>query len=189
MNMDNKKGEKKLKFNVLTKEEFEKRIVPVFDEIERILVKSFGKYGSNTFIGSGVHAMSTKDGYTIAKYLEPEDAVDRMIANIAKEPCDRLNGTVGDGTTTAIVATNSIYKSYIRMRDKIKKMNFVPKDIIEVFLSLRDKIIDEIMKSSTKIDVDNAESLKEAIYDVLFISTNGNEELSKLISDLYGEIK
>lgn len=187
--MENSKESKKLKFNVLSKEEFEERIVPVFDELEKNLVKSFGKYGSNTFIGSGVHAMSTKDGYTIAKYLEPEDPVDRMISNIAKEPCDRLNATVGDGTTTAIVATNSIYKSYIKLRDTINKMHFVPRDINEVFLSLRDKIIDGIMKNAVKIDVDDAVALKKAIYDVLYISTNGNDEISTMISDLYGEIK
>lgn len=179
-------------FKVLDKDEFEKRIVPVMKEAGSILAKSFGKYGSNTFIGSGVHAMATKDGYTIAKYLSARDELDKidsMIYNMMRTPCDRINNIVGDGTTTAFISTESIYNSYIEVREELKKLNFVPKDIIEVFIKIRDMIIEGIQKKAIKIDINDEHALADSIYKVLFISTNGDEEISQMISDMYRELK
>lgn len=179
-------------FNVLDKDEFEARIAPVIEGAGNVLAMSFGKYGANTFIGAGVHAMSTKDGYTIAKYLSTRDeldTIDSMIFNIFKTPCERLNNAVGDGTTTAWMSARSIYNSYIEIRELLNKMNFVPKDIIEVFIKIRDRIINEIQKRTVKIDVNDADALAKAIYNVLYISTNGDVEISAMISEMYRELK
>lgn len=179
-------------FNVLSKSEMEARIAPVLNEAAGVLAQSFGKYGSNTFIGSGIHTMSTKDGYTIAKYLSAKDGVDKidsMIFNIMKTPCERVNNTVGDGTTTAFISAQSIYNSYLAIKELLESKNFVPKDIIEVFIRIRDMIIEGIQKRTVKIDVNDADALAEAIYKVLYISTNGDEELSTMISEMYRELK
>lgn len=179
-------------FKVLDKNEFEARIQPVITEAGDILARSFGKYGSNTFIGSGVHAMATKDGYTIAKHLSARDELDKidsMIYNILRTPCDRLNNTVGDGTTTAWISTKSIYNSYMKIRDSLNNRNFIPRDIIEVFIKIRDMVISEIQKRTVKIDVNDADALADAIYKVLFISTNGDTEISSMISEMYRELK
>lgn len=186
-------NEKKVSiFKVLSKNEMEARIAPVLNEAAGVLAQSFGKYGANTFIGSGIHVMATKDGYTIAKYLSSRDNIDKidsMIFNIMKTPCERVNNTVGDGTTTAFISAQSIYNSYLDIKTLLEGQNFVPKDIIEVFIKIRDKIIEGIQKRTVKIDVNDADALAEEIYKVLYISTNGDEEISTMISEMYRELK
>ena len=100
--------------NVISKEEFEERISKVFHLLWKTLSKSFGPYGAPTLIYNYPYSHVTKDGYTIMKNLSmdaSETLVDQAIADMAADICGRLNYTVGDGTTSAVIATNSIYNN------------------------------------------------------------------------------
>ena len=109
--------------NVISKEEFEERVDKVFHLLWKTLAKSFGPYGAPTLIYNYPWSHVTKDGYTIFKNLSmdaTETLVDQAIADMAGDICGRLNYSVGDGTTSAIIATNSIYQNYRSKRDELK---------------------------------------------------------------------
>src|SRR5450432_896572 len=57
---------------------------------------------------------NTKDGVTVAKEIELEDPYENMGAQLVKEVASKTNDVAGDGTTTATVLAESIYKEGLR---------------------------------------------------------------------------
>ena len=132
--------------NAVKKEDFQKRVSLVFKELNDILSKSFGAYGSTTFISNQAHSTVTKDGYTIMKNLvfdsQKGSPIDHVIYNMASDICSRLNYKVGDGTTTAIIATNAIYNSFVGSNTDTKR--YLPRDIMGRMKVIQEKLVKEI---------------------------------------------
>src|SRR3954469_12555376 len=64
------------------------------------------KYGAPTI---------TKDGVTVAKEIELEDALENMGAQMVREVASKTSDVAGDGTTTATVLAQAIYREGIKM--------------------------------------------------------------------------
>lgn len=176
--------------NVIEKEEFQKRVVKVFNILGESLGKSFGPYGAPTIISNYPYTHVTKDGYTIMKnstFDTTHGLVDCVISNIAETACNRLNFTVGDGTTTSIVAINNIYQAYDEMKDWFDINHVLPRDVIKRYEKLKNDIIERLKKEATYIPND-PEEMKAAINKIVYISSNADEDITEMISSLYGEI-
>ena len=106
--------------NVITKERFEERVYKVFTLLWEKLAKSFGPGGSGTFISVYPAYYNTKDGFTIMKNIAFDKKLDQVISDMVMGVCNRMNFTVGDGTTTAVIATKSTYESYLEYKDFFK---------------------------------------------------------------------
>lgn len=177
--------------NIISKEEFENRVGKVFHLLWKTLSKSFGPYGAPTIIYNYPWSHVTKDGYTIMKNLSfnaSETLVDQAISDMAADICGRLNYSVGDGTTSAVISTNSIYQNYMSRRDELKEENVLPRDIIKYFNNIKDEVIKELQNSVKIIRSDDREELRKNIYDVVYVSSNGDEVMSSYIADLYKEL-
>lgn len=178
--------------NVISKEEFEERIGKVFKLLWETLSKSFGPYGAPTIIYNYPYSHVTKDGYTIMKNISmnaKEQLVDQAIADMAADICGRLNYAVGDGTTTAVVATNSIYQNYLKLKSVLDDMHCLPRDILYEYEDIRKELIERISKKAISVQSDNEETLWKNMFKVVYISSNGDNELSTNIADLYKELK
>lgn len=181
------------KINVISKEEFTKRVEKVFHLLWETLAKSFGPYGAPTLIYNYPFSHVTKDGFTIMKNLSmnaKDTLLDQAIADMAADICGRLNYTVGDGTTTAVIATNSVFKAY---REAIAKgdvtfKNTRPRDIIKKYNEIKDEVVEELKKHVTSIRTQDMEELKKNIAKVVYVSSNGDELMTSYISDLYKEL-
>lgn len=178
--------------NAVNQSDFQKRVQEVFLELRRILSKSFGAFGAPTFISNLAGTTVTKDGFTIMKNLvfdtKEGSPVDHIIYNMASDICARLNYKVGDGTTTAIIAATSIYDAFMRdetIKSLIGNGAILPRDIIQAMKRNQEKIIEEIEKRSTPL---NEENTLEKIEQVVSISSNNDETITKLITDAYREI-
>lgn len=182
------KGEPK--FNAISEEDFHERVRKVFNILERILSRSFGPYGSATIISNLAKSTATKDGYTIARNLVADikegDPVDQAILNLALVICARLNYKVGDGTTTAIIAANSVYDEYNKCLDVIKRLNLTPRDLLARMKNIQDRIVDEIKK--TAIPMRDDDSLVDNIRKIVKISSNDNEEITNMITEAYKKV-
>lgn len=177
--------------NVISKEEFEERVEKVFHLLWKTLAKSFGPYGAPTLIYNYPWSHVTKDGYTIFKNLSmdaTETLVDQAIADMAGDICGRLNYSVGDGTTSAIIATNSIYQNYRSRRDELKNRFILPRDVIHKYEHIKEEIIQKLQSKVKQIRTEDMEQLKKNIHDVVYISSNGDEVITEYISDLYKEL-
>ena len=177
--------------NVISKEEFENRTKKVFHILWETLSKSFGPYGAPTLICNYPYQHVTKDGFTIMKNLSfdtSETLVDQTISDMAADICGRLNYTVGDGTTSAIIATNGIYQEYIKHKEELDKNMILPRDVIYKFNELKDDIIKKLEEKATPVRTKDLDELYKNIYDVVYVSSNGDKLITEYIADLYKEL-
>ena len=182
---------KEPKLNVISKEDFEERAQKIFHMLWEALSKSFGPYGAPTLICNYPYQHMTKDGYTIMKNLSfdaSETKVDQAIADMAGDICGRLNYAVGDGTTSAIIATNSIYQNYLNIRDELLYRMVLPRDIMKKLNKIKDEIIKVLNTKAIPIQTTDMEKLYQNIRDVVWISSNGDEGITEYIASLYKEL-
>lgn len=174
--------------NIIDKERLNDRIQIVFDILYQSLVKSFGPGGAGTFVSVYPKYYNTKDGFTIMKNVAFDKKLDQVISDMVMDICSRLNFTVGDGTTTAVIATKSIYESYLKHKNTFDKMNLLPRDIMMRLSSLKDEILNRIDQKAISIRSYDPDVLAENIRKVVWVSSNGNEEITTMISNLYKEL-
>lgn len=174
--------------NVIGKEDFQKRVTKVFHILWEKLSKSFGPGGAGTFISVYPNYYNTKDGFTIMKNIAFDKKLDQVISDMVMQICNRLNFTVGDGTTTATIATKSTYDAYLERKSYFDENFILPRDILSKLEDLKNILLSYIDASSTPIRSDDPKVLRENIEKVVRISSNGNEEITNMIGELYEEL-
>lgn len=166
--------------NVIPKAAFEKVLSETFETVSENISKSLGPLGSSAMILDGLTPEATKDGFEILKHYRFTNRYKRMIFNLIQAPCYRLNNSVGDGTTTSIVLTNYLFQIYKNKKDELEVLYRLPKTFINTWNQTIDEIIGKL--SSYAKPVTNDE-----IYHIAYVSSNGNEEVSKTIAGIYKE--
>ena len=150
--------------------------------IANALEKSFGPKGSTTAIvknmdknGVNISLDYTKDGHTIVKSIAFENPIERSVQDILVELTRYVVKEVGDGTTSAVLLCNSIFKC---LCDNGTFSASLPADIIDKF----NKVIAEVNK---RILEKGRECTLEDIYNIALISTNNNEDLAATLMQVY----
>ena len=149
------------------------------NQLADAVASTLGPYGRNVIIGKppGMGTPhSTKDGVSVAKQVELEDAIENLGAQVVKQAAIETGEQAGDGTTTATVLAREIYNEALgavsnRSNNAIdikRGIDKAVKDIIEV---LKDK----------SQDISNEEQLKQ----VATISSNNDTEIGTLISTAF----
>jgi chaperonin GroEL len=76
---------------------------------------TLGPRGRNVILGKTFGSPTiTKDGVTVAKEIELKDALENMGAQMVKEVASKTSDTAGDGTTTATVLAQAIYREGVK---------------------------------------------------------------------------
>lgn len=85
------------------------------DQLANAVKATLGPKGRNVIIDKKFGAPTiTKDGVTVAKEIELEDAVENMGAAMVREVASRTSDVAGDGTTTATVLAQAIYREGLK---------------------------------------------------------------------------
>lgn len=174
--------------NVITKEQFEERVYKVFTILWEKLSKSFGPGGAGTFISIYPSYYNTKDGFTIMKNIAFDKKLDQVISDMVMNICSRLNFSVGDGTTTATIATKCTYDSYLDNKEYFATNKVLPRDIMKTLNTIKDEVLTLIHDKSREIRSDDSIELYNNIKDVVRISSNGDEKITEIIASLYAEL-
>lgn len=175
--------------NVLEHSEFTERAGIIFGILDEVLGKSCGPYGAQTIISDYPNTRATKDGFTIAMNLSfdpmgPE--IDKIIARMAIDICGRINYAVGDGTTTAVMATYQMFNE-IRELKRNKEFNHLPSRVfLEALHAVKDRIIEE-HKNLIKTFAPN--EVGDVMRKIAMVSTNSDEEISNMIADSYDKYR
>lgn len=122
----------------------------------------------------------TKDGVTVAKEIELEDAVENVGAQIVKEVSSKTSDAAGDGTTTATVLAQFI----INEGNKAITAGCNPMDIKRGI----DKAVEAVVKSLQAQSKEVGHSY-EKIEQVATISANNDSSIGKLIADAMKKVK
>ena len=121
------------------------------------------KYGSPTI---------TKDGVTVAKEIELKDAMENMGAQMVREVASRTSDIAGDGTTTATVLAQAIFREGV----KTVAAGANPMALKRGIDKAVERATREIKKASKPVTED-------MIAQVGTISANGDETIGKLIAE------
>ena len=150
--------------------------------ISKAVKSTLGPLGKTVLIESQNHTHGitvTKDGVTVAKSIDLEDAVENLAIRMMKEAAERTATSAGDGTTTAIVLTEAIVKEGMRVIEKNPDINTT--ELIRDINSITDELIKSLGKSSKKVT-------GKTLRDVATISANNDSVLGKMIASAYKEL-
>src|ERR1700722_17600964 len=100
-----------LQFN----EEALKSLLKGVRTLAKVVKITLGPKGRNVVINKGFGSpLSTKDGVTVAKEITLKDKFENMGAQLVKEVASKTSDMAGDGTTTAIVLAEAIFRSGVK---------------------------------------------------------------------------
>src|SRR5699024_6753480 len=102
---------KDIKYNIQARDGIKRGVDALADAVKVTL----GPRGRNVIISKSFGAPHvTKDGVSVAKEIELEDALENMGAQMVKEVASKTNDLAGDGTTTATVLAQAIVQEGLK---------------------------------------------------------------------------
>ncbi len=145
------------------------------DALANAVKVTLGPKGRNVIIDKKYGAPQvTKDGVSVAKEIELEDAFHNMGAQLVKEVASKTNDDAGDGTTTATVLAQSIIS--VGLKNVTAGAN--PMDLKRGI----DKAVAKVVENLKSQAVEIGDDFKK-IENVAKISANGDETIGKLIAE------
>lgn len=162
--------------NIISKSGLRTKQLNALEVISNALMQSFGPNGSNTqlFLGVQYPTVFTKDGHRILGSIKFAEPVEESVRRNMEEATRYITKTVGDGTTSVAILSYLIFNEL----NKMDTNGIKPYELMRVFKQVVSDIQEKIKSEAKEIDLDT-------IYNICMISTNGNEEVSKNIKDIY----
>ncbi len=168
---------KEIKFNIDARDQLKNGV----DALANAVKVTLGPKGRNVIIEKKFGAPHiTKDGVSVAKEVELEDAFQNMGAQLVKEVASKTNDDAGDGTTTATVLAQSIIG--VGLKNVTAGAN--PMDLKRGIDKAVAKVVESIKSQAVAVGDD-----LQKIEHVAKISANGDEKIGQLIAEAMGKVK
>ena len=140
---------------------------------------TLGPKGRNVVLQKSFGApLITKDGVTVAKEIELENAFENMGAQMVKEVAQKTNDDAGDGTTTATLLAQAIYREGV----KLVAAGHNPMDLKHGIEKATHAVVTNLQAMSKQISTD------EEVAQVGTISANNDPEIGKLLSEAMSRV-
>src|SRR5437660_11330714 len=166
---------KQLEFNV----EARARLKRGVDQLAEAVKVTLGPKGRNVVIDKKFgNPTVTKDGVTVAKEIELEDAIENMGAQMVKEVATKAADLAGDGTTTATVLAQAIYREGLKSVTAGANPMALKRGI--------ENAVETVVAELKKISVPT--SGRKDIKQVATISANGDAEIGDKIADAMDKV-
>jgi chaperonin GroEL len=147
--------------------------------LSRAVKVTLGPKGRNVVIDKKFGSPTvTKDGVTVAKEVELPDPYENMGAQMVKEVASKTSDAAGDGTTTATVLAESIYKEGLKNVTAGSNPIFLKRGIDKAV----EAAIAELHKNSKKV------SDREEIRQVATVSANWDDTIGQIIADAMDKV-
>lgn len=167
---------KEIKFDIEARDSIKRGV----DALANAVKVTLGPKGRNVIISKSFGAPQvTKDGVTVAKEIELEDALENMGAQMVKEVASKTNDLAGDGTTTATVLAQAIVKEGL----KNVAAGANPMDLKRGIDKAVEAIVSNLEKQATKVG-----NSSEMIKQVASISANNDDVIGELIAKAFGKV-
>ncbi len=149
------------------------------DKLANAVKVTLGPKGRNVVIDKKFGAPTvTKDGVTVAKEIELENPIENMGAQMVREVASKTSDIAGDGTTTATVLAQAIYREGL----KNVTAGANPMDLKRGMDKAVRAVIEELKKMSKEVEG------SDEIAQVGSISANNDKEIGKLIADAMDKV-
>src|ERR671917_1361876 len=144
------------------------------DQLAEAVKVTLGPKGRNVVIDKKFGAPTvTKDGVTVAKEIELSDALENMGAQMVKEVATKTSDIAGDGTTTATVLAQAIFREGV----KNVTAGANPMELKRGIQRAVELAVEELEKMSKKVKG------KEELANVAAVSANNDREIGELIAE------
>ena len=144
------------------------------DQLAEAVKVTLGPKGRNVVIDRKFGSpLITKDGVTVAKEIELENPIENMGAQMVKEVATKTSDLAGDGTTTATVLAQAIFREGLKNVTAGANPMSLKRGI--------DKAVEQVVAQLKGMSVETAG--KKEIAQVGTISANSDEEIGNLIAD------
>ena len=166
---------KELHFNVDARAALKRGV----DQLAEAVKVTLGPKGRNVVIDKKFGAPTvTKDGVTVAKEIELSDPLENMGAQMVKEVATKTSDLAGDGTTTATVLAQAIFREGLKNVTAGSNPMAIKRGI--------DQAVAAVVAELKKISVPT--SGKKEIAQVGAISANNDQEIGNLIADAFDKV-
>src|SRR5437867_1942536 len=157
-------------------DEARQKLLAGVSKLARAVRATLGPRGRNAVLDKGWGSPNvTKDGVTVAEEIELQDPYENMGAQLVKEAASKTSDVAGDGTTTATVLAEAVYREGLKMiaagHDPMALTRGVQKGV--------EKVVDRLAAMAEKIDPNDDKS----IIEVATIASNNNAEIGKKLAE------
>src|SRR5438067_267150 len=151
-------------------DEARQKLLAGVSKLARAVRATLGPRGRNAVLDKGWGSPNvTKDGVTVAEEVELQDPYENMGAQLVKEAASKTSDVAGDGTTTATVLAEAIYREGLKMiaagHDPMALTRGIQKGV--------ERVVEELAKIADKIDSKDEKEITE----VATIASNNNAEI------------
>ncbi len=164
---------------LLFSDEARRQILSGVEQLARAVKVTLGPKGRNVVIDKKFGSPTiTKDGVTVAKEIELDDPYQNMGAQMVKEVAEKTSDNAGDGTTTATVLAESIYREGLKNVTAGANPMALKRGIEKAV----EKVVEELKKFSTPIKD------KKEVAQVASIAANCDNAIGDLIAEAMDKV-
>jgi chaperonin GroEL len=164
---------------LLFQDEGRRKILSGVEQLARAVKVTLGPKGRNVVIDKKFGSPTiTKDGVTVAKEIELEDPYENMGAQLIKEVAEKTSDIAGDGTTTATILAEAIYREGL----KNVTAGANPMSLKRGIEKAVEKVVEELKKLSTPIKD------KKEVAQVAAIAANCDTTIGDLIAEAMDKV-
>jgi len=151
------------------------------EKLARAVRSTLGPRGRNAVLDKGWGSPNiTKDGVTVAEDIELEDPYENMGAQLVKEAASKTSDVAGDGTTTATVLAEALFREGLRAvtagRDAMS--------LARGFHRGAEVVVEELGKLATPVKLSD----KQFLLQVATIAANNDPEIGKRIAEAFERV-
>lgn len=147
-------------------------------KLARAVKSTLGPRGRNAVLDKGWGSPKiTKDGVTVAEDIELDDVYENLACQLVKEAASKTNDVAGDGTTTATVLAEGIFREGLKMLAAGADGMALQRGILKA----ADAVGAAVQKSATKID----EKSKKQIEQIASIAGNNDSTIGKVLAEAF----
>ena len=151
------------------------------EKLARAVKSTLGPRGRNAVLDKGWGSPKvTKDGVTVAEDIDLDDPYENLGAQLVKEAASKTNDVAGDGTTTATVLAEGIFREGVKMlaagADAMALSRGIHKAVAVVGKS--------ILKQADPIEVKNKKSLQH----IATIAGNNDPSIGSVLADAFAKV-
>ncbi|MFN5467335.1 MAG: TCP-1/cpn60 chaperonin family protein, partial [Pirellulaceae bacterium] len=147
-------------------------------KLARAVRSTLGPRGRNAVLDKGWGSPKiTKDGVTVAEEIELEDPFENLGAQLVKEAASKTNSVAGDGTTTATVLAEAIFREGLKMISAGADPMALSRGIAKAVEAVQDHL--------TKMAIPINEKSRKEIKQVATIAGNNDPEIGDVLAEAF----
>ncbi len=162
-------------------QEAQQKILAGVEKLAGAVKSTFGPRGRNAVLDKGWGAPNvTKDGVTVAEEIELSDKYENMGAQLVKEAASKTSDVAGDGTTTATVLAEAIFKAGFRLITAGHDPNGLNRGIDAAVRA----VVEQLKTISRPVDVKKSDD----ITNIASISANNDRTIGEIMADCFEKV-